>query len=86
MNLWDHLGLIMTYIHEIGAAVGSPKWVDPLFQNENPIDWFTTSSVPREGLKAALSKIQGLIYPMTMIFYHHHAPISPFSCDMWADR
>jgi choline dehydrogenase-like flavoprotein len=58
-NLWDHLGLFLTYKlrhPEIGAAVGSPKWVDPLFQNGNPIDWFTTSSVPREDLKAALSK------------------------------
>jgi choline dehydrogenase-like flavoprotein len=58
-NLWDHLGLFVSFKlrhPEIGAAVGSPKWVDPLFQNGNPIDWFTTSSVPREDLKAALSK------------------------------
>jgi choline dehydrogenase-like flavoprotein len=32
-NLWNHLGLIVTYKPrhpEIGAAVESPKWIDPL--------------------------------------------------------
>jgi len=74
-NLWDHLGLIVTYKlrhPEIGTAVGSPGWVDPLFQNGNPIDWFTTSSVPREALKAALSQDSGTDIPDD-----HHLLSSP---------
>jgi choline dehydrogenase-like flavoprotein len=74
-NLWDHLGLIVNYKlrhPEIGAAIGSPAWVDPLFQNGNPIDWFTTSSVPREKLKTALSKDSGTDIPDD-----HHLLLSP---------
>jgi choline dehydrogenase-like flavoprotein len=56
-TLWDHLALAQLWKlrhPEIGAAVGSPQFTDPAFMNGNPMDWLTTTSVPHEGLKAAL--------------------------------
>ncbi|TVY80304.1 Alcohol dehydrogenase [acceptor] [Lachnellula suecica] len=58
-NHWDHVGLTQCWKlqnPEIGAAIGSPKWTDPAFSTGNPLDWYTTSSVPQDELLAALSQ------------------------------
>jgi choline dehydrogenase-like flavoprotein len=61
-HLWDHLGLFQQWRlrdPDLGAAMGSAKFVDPAFQNGNSMDWHTTASVPKADLKAALKKDLG---------------------------
>lgn len=41
---------------EKGLAMGSPKFTDPAFEKGNPADWLATTTVPKEGLKAAIAK------------------------------
>ncbi|KAI9699561.1 MAG: hypothetical protein M1812_008422 [Candelaria pacifica] len=41
---------------ERGLAMGSPKFADPAFDKGNPVDWLATTTVPKEGLKAAIVK------------------------------
>ena len=40
--------------------MGSPALTDPAFQKGNPADWLATLPVPAEGLRAALSKDEGM--------------------------
>ena len=61
-NLWDHLGLFQQWKlrhPENGLSFGSPKFLDPAFLNALPLDWYTTVSVPKEGLKLALAQDLG---------------------------
>ena len=58
-NLFDHMGVTQYFRlrhPESGAGVGSPHWTDPKLQTGNPLDWVVCHLVPKEGLKAALSK------------------------------
>ncbi|KAF2177453.1 GMC oxidoreductase [Zopfia rhizophila CBS 207.26] len=58
-NLHDHL-IVYRYWKlrhpERGFALGSPIFNDPAYANGGPLDWLTTTSVPKAGLKAALEK------------------------------
>ena len=57
-NLWDHLVPWQKWKlrhPELGMAIGSPEWVNPLYKNGNPTDWWVNQSVPVEELKRALS-------------------------------
>ena len=57
-NLFGHMGLKQYWKlrhPEIGAAVGSPYWIDPAFHTGNPVDYVVCHSVPHEGLKHALA-------------------------------
>jgi choline dehydrogenase-like flavoprotein len=58
-NLWGHVVFDQFWQlrnPNIGAAIGSTKWTDLVFLNGNPSDWYTTISIPRDGLLHAPSK------------------------------
>ncbi|KAL8833600.1 MAG: hypothetical protein Q9170_004183 [Blastenia crenularia] len=46
---------------EKGLAMGSENFADPAFEKGNPMDWLATTTVPKEGLKAAIAKDEGNI-------------------------
>ncbi|ORY04369.1 putative glucose dehydrogenase [Clohesyomyces aquaticus] len=58
-NLHDHM---IAYRYwklqhpELGLSAGSPLFNDPAYIKGGPLDWLVNSSVPTEGLKAALAK------------------------------
>ncbi|KAI4267314.1 MAG: hypothetical protein L6R38_008306, partial [Xanthoria sp. 2 TBL-2021] len=41
---------------EKGLAMGSSHFADPAFEKGNPMDWLATTTVPKDGLKAAIAK------------------------------
>lgn len=41
---------------EKGLAMGSSNFADPAFEKGNPMDWLATTTVPKDGLKAAIAK------------------------------
>lgn len=41
---------------EKGLAMGAPNFADPAFEKGNPIDWLAIMTVPKDGLKAAITK------------------------------
>lgn len=59
-NLWDHLILLQRWKlrnPNLAGAVGSAKFhADPAFLKGNPMDWYTTVSVPKNELNSALEK------------------------------
>jgi choline dehydrogenase-like flavoprotein len=63
-NLWDHLQMIQTWKLRdpaSGVAIGSsnPLFLEPQFGLGLPLDWVVTSTVPVDGLKAAIEADEG---------------------------